>query len=113
MITLIIIGKFYKIRINLVKIFRDMCLQKFLPRLNVIYLFFKYMQTFNGLVANSRQPVISQSDIDTIFFKIPDLHKIHSEFLQLLKPKVDQWSAEQEIAEPFNNLVRLPPGDYL
>lgn len=62
------------------------------------------MQTFKNL-ADTAQCVLSVADIDTIFLKIPDLHRIHYIFIHALQPKVEKWSNDQEVAEIFHQLV--------
>lgn len=62
------------------------------------------MQTFKNVVDTS-ESVISLADIETIFLKIPDLHQIHFMFIRSLRPKVEKWSNEQQVAEIFHQLV--------
>ena len=58
------------------------------------------MKAINATV-NTSQPVISQEDFNTIFYKIPDLHKLHQEFLDDLRRKLDTWDNKTAIGEQF------------
>ncbi|KAJ8681300.1 hypothetical protein QAD02_017087 [Eretmocerus hayati] len=60
----------------------------------------QYMKAINATV-NTSQPVISQEDFNTIFYKIPDLHKLHQEFLDDLRKKLDTWDNKTTIGEQF------------
>jgi hypothetical protein len=62
------------------------------------------MQTFKN-VQNTPQSVITSEDIDIIFYKIPELHRIHFNFIKNLEPKLEKWTGEEEIAENFKILV--------
>ena len=64
------------------------------------------MSSFKA-AAGSSQPVISPEDIDTIFFKMSELHKIHSKFISALEPKVEAWSSDQTVAEAFKMMVSI------
>lgn len=58
------------------------------------------MKAINSTV-NTSQPVISQEDFNTIFYKIPDLYKLHQDFLDDLKKKLDTWDNKTTIGEQF------------
>lgn len=58
------------------------------------------MKAINATV-NTSQPVISQEDFTTIFYKIPDLHKVHEEFLYDLRRKLESWDNKTTIGEQF------------
>ncbi|OXU28720.1 hypothetical protein TSAR_012957 [Trichomalopsis sarcophagae] len=60
----------------------------------------QYMKAINATV-NTSQPVISQEDFNTMFYKIPDLHKLHQEFLEDLRKKLDSWDNKTTIGEQF------------
>ncbi|CAB0036771.1 unnamed protein product [Trichogramma brassicae] len=60
----------------------------------------QYMKAINATV-NTSQPVISQDDFNTIFYKIPDLHRVHQEFLEDLRKKLDTWDNKTSIGEQF------------
>jgi hypothetical protein len=49
----------------------------------------QYMKAIRATLTTS-QPVISEEDFQTMFFKIEDLHEVHSEFLDELKRKHSQ-----------------------
>lgn len=58
------------------------------------------MKAINATLKTS-QPVISQDDFDTIFYKIPDLHRLHQEFLDELRKKLENWDNKTVIGEHF------------
>lgn len=62
------------------------------------------MQTFKNL-ADTPHSVITADNINIIFYKIPELHRIHFNFIKQLEPKVEHWSPSQQVAEHFKLLV--------
>lgn len=58
--------------------------------------------------ATTSQPVLTLAQIDTIFFKVPELYEVHREFYDGLLPRVQQWSLQQRVGELFHRLVRRP-----
>lgn len=58
------------------------------------------MKAINSTL-NTSQPVISQEDFNTIFYKIPDLYKLHQDFLDDLRKKLDTWDNKTTIGEQF------------
>ncbi|ELU10553.1 hypothetical protein CAPTEDRAFT_194022, partial [Capitella teleta] len=75
----------------------------------------QYMQTFKN-VADTPHSVIPAECIDIIFCRIPELHRIHFNFIKELEPKVENWSPTQQIAEHFKLLAleEYPlAGEYL
>lgn len=57
--------------------------------------------------ATTSQPVLSLQQIETIFFKVPELHEIHKDFYDGLLPRVQAWSPQQSVGDLFQKLVRL------
>ncbi|KAM9307344.1 breakpoint cluster region protein-like [Pholidichthys leucotaenia] len=55
--------------------------------------------------ATTSQPVISVAQIETIFFKVPELYEIHKEFYDGLLPRVQQWSHHQRVGDLFHKLA--------
>uniref|UniRef100_A0A4W3IH42 BCR activator of RhoGEF and GTPase n=1 Tax=Callorhinchus milii TaxID=7868 RepID=A0A4W3IH42_CALMI len=55
--------------------------------------------------ATTSQPVLTQQQIETIFFKVPELYEIHKEFYDGLFPRVQQWSHHQCVGDLFQKLV--------
>lgn len=51
------------------------------------------------------QPVISEEEFGTMFYKIPELHKLHQNFLDELRKKTEKWDFKTTIGEQFK--VRL------
>lgn len=56
--------------------------------------------------ATTSQPVLTVAQIETIFFKVPELYEIHREFYDGLFPRVQQWSHHQRVGDLFQKLVR-------
>ncbi|XP_044539437.1 breakpoint cluster region protein-like, partial [Gracilinanus agilis] len=55
--------------------------------------------------ATTSQPVLSGQQIETIFFKVPELYEIHKEFYDGLGPRVDCWSQQQRVGDLFQKLA--------
>lgn len=47
------------------------------------------------------QPVISEDEFGTMFYKIPELHALHQTFLDGLRKKLDKWDSKTTIGEQF------------
>jgi len=58
--------------------------------------------------ATTSQPVLTSQQIETIFFKVPELYEIHKDFYDGLLPRVQQWSRQQRVGDLFQKLVRNP-----
>lgn len=58
--------------------------------------------------ATTSQPVLTSQQIETIFFKVPELYEIHKEFYDGLFPRVQQWSHQQRVGDLFQKLVSKP-----
>ncbi|TNN70769.1 Breakpoint cluster region protein [Liparis tanakae] len=56
--------------------------------------------------ATTSQPVLTVPQIETIFFKVPELYEIHREFYDGLFPRVQQWSHHQRVGDLFQKLVK-------
>ncbi len=66
--------------------------------------YFQYMRSFHA-AATTSQPVLTPEDIDSIFYKIPELHAVHTTFIHQLQPKIQKWGPEQEVANAFKVMV--------
>uniref|UniRef100_A0A8C2EBC1 BCR activator of RhoGEF and GTPase n=1 Tax=Cyprinus carpio TaxID=7962 RepID=A0A8C2EBC1_CYPCA len=55
--------------------------------------------------ATTSQPVLTVQQIETIFFKVPELYEIHKEFYDSLLPRVQQWSHHQCVGDLFQKQV--------
>ncbi|XP_070780394.1 breakpoint cluster region protein isoform X7 [Enoplosus armatus] len=55
--------------------------------------------------ATTSQPVLTVAQIETIFFKVPELYEIHREFYDGLFPRVQQWSHHQRVGDLFQKLA--------
>ena len=56
--------------------------------------------------ATTSQPVLTSQQIETIFFKVPELYEIHKDFYNGLLPRVRQWGHQQRVGDLFQKLVR-------
>ncbi|XP_026944250.1 breakpoint cluster region protein isoform X1 [Sagmatias obliquidens] len=55
--------------------------------------------------ATTSQPVLTSQQIETIFFKVPELYEIHKEFYDGLLPRLQQWSRQQRVGDLFQKLA--------
>ncbi|XP_075687884.1 breakpoint cluster region protein [Rhinoderma darwinii] len=55
--------------------------------------------------ATTSQPVLTIQQIETIFFKVPELYEIHKEFYDALFPRVQKWSHQQRVGDLFQKLA--------
>ena len=58
--------------------------------------------------ATTSQPVLTSQQVETIFFKVPELYEIHKDFYDGLLPRVQQWGHQQRVGDLFQKLVRNP-----
>jgi len=61
--------------------------------------------TFKKFVTTTTQKVIQTEDIDVMFHRIADLHRIHYQFVRALEPIVADLTKDPLIAESFKILV--------
>uniref|UniRef100_A0A8D3DX13 Breakpoint cluster region protein-like n=1 Tax=Scophthalmus maximus TaxID=52904 RepID=A0A8D3DX13_SCOMX len=54
--------------------------------------------------ATTSQPMLTIQQIETIFFKVPELHEIHKDFYDALLPRVQDWSHQQCVGDLFQKL---------
>ncbi|MGH0144199.1 UNVERIFIED_CONTAM: hypothetical protein FKN15_047059 [Acipenser sinensis] len=57
--------------------------------------------------ATTSQPVLTVQQVETIFFKVPELYEIHKEFYDGLLPRVQQWSHHQRVGDLFQKLFTM------
>ncbi|XP_053326327.1 breakpoint cluster region protein [Spea bombifrons] len=55
--------------------------------------------------ATTSQPVLTVQQIETIFFKVPELYEIHKDFYDALFPRVQKWSHQQCVGDLFQKLA--------
>ncbi|CAL9708716.1 unnamed protein product [Knipowitschia caucasica] len=55
--------------------------------------------------ATTSQPMLTVQQIETIFFKVPELYEIHKEFYDALLPRVQDWSQHQCVGDLFQKLA--------
>uniref|UniRef100_A0A7N8WKU5 Uncharacterized protein n=1 Tax=Mastacembelus armatus TaxID=205130 RepID=A0A7N8WKU5_9TELE len=54
--------------------------------------------------ATTSQPMLTIQEIETIFFKVPELHEIHKDFYDALLPRIQDWSHQQCVGDLFQKL---------
>ncbi|XP_022253185.1 active breakpoint cluster region-related protein-like [Limulus polyphemus] len=64
----------------------------------------QYMKALKSNITTS-QPLLSSEDINIIFYKIADLHVIHSKFLESLMSYVNNSDSETSVCESFKSLA--------
>ncbi|XP_034548776.1 PH_BCR_vertebrate and RhoGAP_Bcr domain-containing protein [Notolabrus celidotus] len=55
--------------------------------------------------ATTSQPMLTIQQIETIFFKVPELHEIHKDFFDALLPRVQDWGHQQCVGDLFQKLA--------
>ncbi|XP_066588300.1 active breakpoint cluster region-related protein-like [Prorops nasuta] len=60
----------------------------------------QYMKAIRATLTTS-QPVISEEEFGTMFYKIPELHALHHSFLDGLRKKTEKWDNKTTIGEQF------------
>ncbi|XP_017887321.1 active breakpoint cluster region-related protein isoform X2 [Ceratina calcarata] len=60
----------------------------------------QYMKAIKATLTTS-QPVISEDEFGTMFYKIPELHALHQTFLDGLRKKLEKWDSKTTIGEQF------------
>uniref|UniRef100_A0A7N8YFS2 Uncharacterized protein n=1 Tax=Mastacembelus armatus TaxID=205130 RepID=A0A7N8YFS2_9TELE len=55
--------------------------------------------------ATTSQPMLTIQEIETIFFKVPELHEIHKDFYDALLPRIQDWSHQQCVGDLFQKLA--------
>ncbi|KAM6930828.1 breakpoint cluster region protein [Xenentodon cancila] len=55
--------------------------------------------------ATTSQPMLTFQQVETIFFKVPELHEIHKDFYDALLPRVQEWSHQQCVGDLFQKLA--------
>lgn len=60
----------------------------------------QYMKAIRATLTTS-QPVISEEEFGTMFYKIPELHALHQTFLEGLRKKMEKWDSKTTVGEQF------------
>lgn len=55
--------------------------------------------------ATTSQPMLTIQQIETIFFKVPELYEIHKDFYDALLPRVQDWGHQQCVGDLFQKLA--------
>nr|XP_045372961.1 breakpoint cluster region protein isoform X2 [Camelus bactrianus] len=55
--------------------------------------------------ATTSQPGLTSQQIETIFFKVPELYEVHKDFYDGLLPRVQQWGRQQCVGDLFQKLA--------
>ncbi|XP_051154805.1 active breakpoint cluster region-related protein isoform X2 [Leptopilina boulardi] len=60
----------------------------------------QYMKAIRATLTTS-QPVITEEEFGTMFYKIPELHALHQTFLEGLRKKMEKWDSKTTVGEQF------------
>lgn len=60
------------------------------------------MKAIQATIGTS-QPIVSEAELNTIFYKIPELYNLHANFLESLKRHSQKW--DSKIGESFKIMV--------
>nr|XP_012142349.1 PREDICTED: breakpoint cluster region protein isoform X3 [Megachile rotundata] len=71
----------------------------------------QYMKAIRATLTTS-QPVISEDEFGTMFYKIPELHALHQTFLDGLRKKLEKWDNKTTIGEQFKDLLKHTPVNH-
>lgn len=58
---------------------------------------------------STSQPVITQEEFNTIFYKISELHELHKNFLEGLKNAFASWEEPLSVGVHFKKMVSFKP----
>jgi breakpoint cluster region protein len=57
--------------------------------------------------ATTSQPIISEQDINTMFYRVEDLYDLHRRLSEMLEPSLENWSTKTCVSGFFVQLVSL------
>jgi len=63
-----------------------------------------YMRAMKATLETS-QPVITEQELNTVFYKVPDLHRLHQAFLDGLQRRSVNWDGRLTIGDHFKIMV--------
>ncbi|XP_049873106.1 active breakpoint cluster region-related protein isoform X2 [Pectinophora gossypiella] len=69
-----------------------------------LYVMEKYMNAIKATLSTS-QPVITEEEFNTIFYKISELHELHKNFLEGLKTAVASWEEPLSVGSHFKKMA--------
>ncbi|CAG9786811.1 unnamed protein product [Diatraea saccharalis] len=69
-----------------------------------LYVMEKYMNAIKATLSTS-QPVITEEEFNTIFYKISELHELHKNFLEGLKSAVASWEEPLSVGSHFKKMA--------
>ncbi|XP_042194304.1 active breakpoint cluster region-related protein isoform X2 [Callorhinchus milii] len=55
--------------------------------------------------ATTSQPVLTNQQIETIFYKVQEIHDVHKQFYDCLSPKVQHWDHRDSVGQLFQKLA--------
>ncbi len=68
-------------------------------------IFLQYEKALRAGV-NTAQQILANEDINVIFFRISEICTMHTDFVNELKPVLENWTPSQAIGLHFKMLVR-------
>ncbi|KAF8794205.1 active breakpoint cluster region-related protein-like [Argiope bruennichi] len=72
--------------------------------LECLNMLIQYMKALKSTIGTS-QPLLSLEDYNVIFYRIPELHSLHTAFLKGLKKQIENWDGTHTIGEDFKILA--------
>ncbi|GFR04138.1 active breakpoint cluster region-related protein [Trichonephila clavata] len=72
--------------------------------LECLNMLLQYMKALKSTIGTS-QPLLSLEDYSVIFYRIPELHSLHTTFLKGLKKQIENWDGTHTIGEEFKILA--------
>ncbi|XP_034941803.1 active breakpoint cluster region-related protein [Chelonus insularis] len=87
-------------RVSMVKCIINSVVESETVYVECLTVMLQYMKAIRATLTTS-QPVISEEEFGTMFYKIPELHALHQNFLDELRGKLDKWDSKTTIGEQF------------
>ncbi|XP_076654161.1 rho GTPase activating protein at 1A isoform X5 [Halictus rubicundus] len=87
-------------RTSMIKCIVDSVVESETVYVECLNVMLQYMKAIRATLTTS-QPVISEDEFGTMFYKIPELHEQHQTFLNGLRKKLEKWDSKTTIGEQF------------
>ncbi|XP_008559436.1 active breakpoint cluster region-related protein [Microplitis demolitor] len=91
-------------RVSMVKCIVNSVVESETVYVECLTVMLQYMKAIRATLTTS-QPVISEEEFGTMFYKIPELHALHQNFLDELRGKLDKWDTKTSIGEQFKAMA--------
>lgn len=91
-------------RVSMVKCIVNSVVESETVYVECLNVMLQYMKAIRATLTTS-QPVITEEEFGTMFYKIPELHGLHQNFLDELRGKLDKWDLKTTIGEQFKAIA--------